>query len=108
MKLLLDEMFPSDVARQLQGSFGHDAVHVNELGLRGADDQQVAEVARAEGRAVVTENLADAAAERDLVLVCVLKRNLPAGGAQSTALAKLLDRWTGENRRPYVGQHGPR
>ena len=108
MRLLLDEMLPSDAARQLRQEFGHDAVHVNELGLRGADDQQVAEVARAEGRAVVTENVADYAAERDLVLVCVLKRNLPAGGAQSTALAKLLDQWIRENPRPYVGQHWPR
>ncbi len=108
MKLLLDEMFPSDAARQLQESFGHDAVHVDDLGLRGADDQQVAEVARLEGRAVVTENVADYAAERDLVLVCLLKRNLPAGGAQSTALAKLLDRWIRDNPRPYVGQHWPR
>ena len=108
MKLLLDEMVPSDAARQLQESFGHDAVHVDDLGLRGADDQQVAEVTRLEGRAVVTENVADDAAERDLVLVCLLKRNLPAGGAQSTALAKLLDRWIQDNPRPYVGQHWPR
>jgi hypothetical protein len=107
VKLLLDEMFPSDAARQLQESFGHDAVHVDDLGLRGADEQQVAEVARAEGRAVVTENVADYAAERDLVLVCLLKRNLPAGGAQSSALAKLLDRRIRENPRPYVGQHWP-
>jgi hypothetical protein len=108
VKLLLDEMFPSDAARQLPESFGHDAVHVDDLGLRGADDQQVAEVARLEGRAVVTENVADYAAERDLVLVCLLKRNLPAGGAQAGALAKLLDRWIRENPRPYVGQHWPR
>ena len=81
MTLLLDEMFPSDAARQLQEDFGHDAVHVDDLGLQGAEDHQVAEVAWAEGRAVVTENVADYAAERDLVLVCVLKRNLPAAGA---------------------------
>jgi predicted nuclease of predicted toxin-antitoxin system len=74
VKLLLDEMFPSGAARQLQESFGHDAVHVDDLGLRGADDQQVVEVVRLEGRTVVTENVADHAAERDLVLVCLLKR----------------------------------
>ena len=108
MKLLLDEMVPSDAARQLQESFGHDAVHVDDLGLRGADDQQVAEVARLEGRAVVTENVADDAAERDLVLVCLLKRNPPAGGAQAIALVKVLDRWIRDNPRPYVGQHWPR
>ncbi len=75
MRLLLDEMFPSDAARRLQEGFGHDAVHVDDFGRRGADDQQVAEVARAEGRAVVTENVADDAAERALALVCVLERN---------------------------------
>lgn len=100
-------MFPSDAARQLRDDFGHDAVHVNDLGLRGVDDRQIAQVARAHGRAVVTENIADYAGEQDLVLVCVLKRNLPAGGAQANALAKILDRWTKDNPRPYVGQHWP-
>jgi predicted nuclease of predicted toxin-antitoxin system len=107
VRLLLDEMFPSDAARQLHHDFGHDAVHVDDLGLTGADDQQVAEVARAEGRAVVTENVADYAAERDLVLVCGLKRSLPARGAQASALAEHLDRWIRNNPRPYVGQHWP-
>lgn len=108
MKLLLDEMLPSAAARQLRDDFGHDAVHVDELGLRGAEDRQVAQAARTEGRAVVTENVTDYAGEQDLVLVCVLKRNLPAGGAQATALAKLLDRWIRDNPRAYVGQHWPR
>lgn len=107
MKLLLDEMLPSDAARQLRADFGHDAVHVDHLGLRGVDDRQIAEVARAEGRAVVTENIVDYAKEHDLVLVCVLKRNLPAGGAQANALAKLLDRWARDNPHPYLGQHWP-
>lgn len=107
MKLLLDEMFPSEAARLLRDDFGHDAVHVAELGLRGIDDRQVAAVARAEGRAMVTENIADDASEEDLVLVCVLKRHLPTGGAQANALAELLDRWSSGNRRPYVGQHWP-
>lgn len=107
MNLLLDEMFPSDAARQLRDDFGHDAVHVDELGLRGVDDWQIAQVARAEGRAVVTENIADYAGEQELVLVCVLKRNLPAGGAQANALAKVLERWIKDNPRPYVGQHWP-
>jgi predicted nucleic acid-binding protein len=44
---------------------------------RPAEDAQVAAVARGEGRAVVTENVADFAAERDAVLVFVLKKNLP-------------------------------
>jgi hypothetical protein len=38
----------------------------------------------------VTENVADFAAERDLVLVFVLKKNLPAGGAQAAGLAAVV------------------
>lgn len=47
---------------------------------------------------MASENVADFAAERDLVLLFVLKRNLPAGGAQAPALAKLLDLWAGRLR----------
>lgn len=107
MSLLIDEMFSVAVARQLRDDFGHDAVHVDEIGLGGAEDAEVAQVARAERRAVVTENIADYAGEQDLVLVCVLKRNLPAGGAQANALAQILDRWATDNPRPYLGQHWP-
>jgi hypothetical protein len=77
---------------------------------RAADkfDAQVAATARAEGRAVVTENVADFAAERDVVLVFVLKRNLPGGGGQAAALARILDRWTQDFPEPYLGRHWPR
>jgi hypothetical protein len=104
---LVDEMFPIATAILLRDTYGHDAVHVAEIGLRGADDAQVAAAARADGRAVVTENVADFSAERDIVLVFVLKRNLPAGGAQAAALAKILDRWAQETPEPYVGPHWP-
>lgn len=107
MKLLLDEMFPLSTAQLLRNDFGRDAVHVSELGLAGAPDHLVALVARAEGRAVVTENVADFAAEQDLVQVCVLKRNLPSGRGQAHALAVLLDNWAARNPQPYAGQHWP-
>lgn len=107
MRLLLDEMFPTETARQLREEFDHDAMHVDDLGLRGTDDPEVAAVARAERRVVVTENVVDYAGERDLVLVFVLKRRLPAGGAQANALARLLHRWATANPRPYVGPHWP-
>ena len=103
---LIDEMFPAAAASLLRDKYGHDAVHVAEAGLRGAPDAQVAATARAEGRAVVTENVADFAAERDVVLIFVLK-NLPAGGGQGPALAALLDRWASENPDPYLGPHWP-
>ena len=104
---LIDEMFPSATAALLRDSYDHDAVHVFEIGLRAADDTDVAATARAEHRAVVTENVADFVAERDVVLVFVLKKNLPAGGAQAKALAELLDAWAQANPRPYVGPHWP-
>jgi hypothetical protein len=107
VRILLDEMFPRTAARKLRDDFGHDAVHAGEVGLRGADDADIAAVARAEDRAVVTENVADFAHEHDLVLVCVLKRNLPAGAAQAPALAELVDRWAQANPRHYRGQHWP-
>jgi uncharacterized protein DUF5615 len=105
---IIDEMFPAAAAEILRDTHGRDAVHVGEVGLRAADDAQVAATARAEGRAVVTENVADFAAERDLVLVFILKRNLPAGGAQAAALARILDRWAHEFPDPYLGHHWPR
>ena len=104
---LIDEMFPIATAALLRDTYGHDAVHVAEAGLRAAEDAQVAAVARGEGRAVVTENVADFAAERDVVLVFVLKKNLPAGGGQAAALAKVLDRWAQEHPDPYLGPHWP-
>ena len=104
---LIDEMFPAAVALLLRETYGHDAVHVAEIGLRAAGDAQVAAAARAQGRAVVTENVADFAAERDVVLVFVLKKSLPAGGGQAAALAKSLDHWAQDHPEPYLGPHWP-
>jgi len=104
---LLDEMFPPAVAALLREKYGHDAVHVSEVGLQAADDAQVAAAGRAEGRAVVTENVADYAAERDLALLFVLKKNLPPGGGQAAALANALDRWASDKPDPYLGAHWP-
>ena len=104
---IVDEMFPTATAVLLRDTYGHDAVHVVEVGLRAADDAQVAATARAEGRAVVTENVADFVAERDVVLVFVLKKSLPTGGGQAAALAKVLDRWAADHPDPYLGPHWP-
>jgi hypothetical protein len=106
-RFLLDEMLPPAAAAILRASYGHDAVHVCEVGLVATSDGVVAAAARSEGRAVVTENVADFAGERDVVLVFVLKRNLPAGGAQAPALAKVLDEWALDNPEPYLGPHWP-
>lgn len=105
---LIDEMFPAATAELLREKCTRDAVHVFEVGLRAVEDTEVAATARAEGRAVVTENVVDFAAERDVVLVFVLKKNLPAGGAHAQALATMLDAWAKVNPRPYLGAHWPR
>lgn len=104
---LIDEMFPPAAAALLREDYRQDAVHVSEAGLTATQDAEIAATARAQGRALVTENVADFAAERDVVLVFVLKKNLPAGGAQALALAKVLDRWARANPRPYLGPHWP-
>jgi hypothetical protein len=105
---LIDEMFPVATAELLRTTYRRDAVHVAETGLRATPDAQIAAAGRAEGRAVVTENAADYAAERDLVLVFVLKKNLPAGGGQAAALAGILDCWSKDYPDPHLGPHGPR
>jgi predicted nuclease of predicted toxin-antitoxin system len=105
---LIDEMFPMAAAALLRDTYGQDAVHVAEAGLRAADDAQVAATARAEGRAVVIENVADFAAERDVALAFVLKTNLPSRGGQAAALARILDRWAQDFPDPYLGHHWPR
>jgi hypothetical protein len=104
---LIDEMFPPATAAILCESHGHDAVHVFDVGLQATDDAQVAAFARAERRAVVTENVVDFSSERDVVLVFVLKTNLLPGGAQAAGLAKILDRWAQAHPDPYLGPHWP-
>lgn len=104
---LIDAMFPPRTAVLLRDEYGYDATHVVEMDLAAADDAEIVIVAKAAGRVVVTENVKDLAAERDLVLVFVLKKNLPAGGAMPGALAKVLDEWARANPEPYPGSHWP-
>lgn len=98
---------PAGCGRPFRDAHGHDAIQVTEVGLRSATDAQVATVARAQGRVLVTENVPDCAMERDLVVVCVLRKNLPSGGALASALAKVLDAWARANPEPYPGMHWP-
>lgn len=107
-RLLLDEMLPLRAAESLREEHGHEAAHVSEFGLDATADADIATFARANDWAVVTENVVDFAREADLVLVFVLKRSLPAGGAHAAALAELLDLWVREHPDPYLGAHWPR
>ena len=58
MKLLLDEMYASLIARELRVR-GHDVVSVHEAPGRGTPDNEVLDRARSGGRAVVSENVRD-------------------------------------------------
>jgi hypothetical protein len=108
VRFLLDEMFPPAAARHLRDDGTHHAEHVTEVGLAGAPDGEVAEIARDLGAVLVTENVADFAGEVDLVLVFVRKRDLPVGGGQAAALTEVLRRWASDHPRPYRGHHWPR
>lgn len=105
MRFLVDEMFPAAVCALL-AERGHDAVHVRDLGLDARPDREVAAAAAREDRALVTENVKDFAAERDVVVVCVLKSRLRPRG-MAAALAELLDGWARATPQPYVGLHWP-
>jgi len=60
VKLLLDEHFSQLVARRLRDEHSDDVVAVTERPeLVGLSDEALFEVARAERRAIVTENAAD-------------------------------------------------
>jgi predicted nuclease of predicted toxin-antitoxin system len=58
LKLLLDEMYPRVIAAELRRR-GHDATSVHDTPGGGASDDAVFDHARAEGRAIVTENIRD-------------------------------------------------
>jgi predicted nuclease of predicted toxin-antitoxin system len=106
VRFLVDGMFPASVCALLVDQ-GHDAVHVRDRGLDGRPDAEVAILAAREDRALVTKNAKDFAAERDLVVVCVLKPRLPARG-MAAGLAAMLTSWAAANPDPYRGMHWPR
>ena len=53
MRFLVDECLPTRVASQLC-LHGHDAMHVADLGLCGAPDEQVMGAASAQGRVLIS------------------------------------------------------
>ncbi len=107
MRFLIDEMFPPETACLRLVERGHDAVGVRDLGVNARPDREVAAAAAREGRAFVTENVKDFAAEHDIIVVCVLKSHLPQRGMDAH-LAEALDHWAAANPEPYVGLHWPK
>lgn len=92
------------------GKHGHDACAAVE-DLRALTDEQLLDIAVAEGRVLVTENVVDffgLLQDRlghggDVVpVVFVLKSALPRDAMRlSRALAERLDAWTGEHGEPF-------
>jgi len=99
VKLLLDEMYGPVIAEQLRVR-GHDAVSIHEEShrrLEGAPDVEVFELARAEGRLLVTENAADfprieaaalARGEQHAGIIYTTNRQFPRG--EPAAIGRLV------------------
>jgi hypothetical protein len=103
LKLLLDEMYAPDVALELRER-GHDVASVHDAAspvLSGASDPEVLSAARAEDRALVTENVRDfrpleasliARGEHHPGLVYTSNRQFPRGHSATTGqLVRALD-----------------
>ena len=102
-------------SRQLAGrteqaiEHGADRPDVGLAGLGGQGEHPGGRRSRPRhGQGVVTENVADFAAEREVGLLFIPQKYLPAGGAQAPALAAILDRWADEHPEPYLGSDWPR
>ena len=106
MKILVDELFPATLAKQLREK-GHDAVAVQELPhLRGTPDRDLFDYAQHERRAVVTENVADflridaeyrAAGKEHFGLVLTNNNAFPRGAPNTLGtLVRSIDRLLNE------------
>lgn len=113
MRFLLDEMYAPKVAALL-GERRHDAVHVADLGLAGAPDEDVLARSVAEGRTLVTENASDFVPLLDLRQVAglsmtpvllALKEGRGTGGRLHARLARDIDRWAVAHPQPYAHVH---
>lgn len=111
MKLLLDEHYSPQIAEQLRQS-GHDVQSVEEReDLRGSTDRALWERAVAEGRALVTENVADfmplvreasAAGDQFAGIVFASPRSLPRSQRTMGMYVESIDRLL--RRSPEAGQ----
>lgn len=106
MKLLLDELYSPTIAEELRKA-GHDVVSVQESDdLRGLDDRELWVRASAEGRALVTENVADfaplvreaaAQGDRHLGVVFTSTRSMPRGVGTIGLYVDVLDAFLREH-----------
>jgi hypothetical protein len=93
LRLLLDEMYPRLIARELRAR-GHDAVSVHDAPGSGTADGDVLDFAREHGRAIVTENVRD---------YRPLAEALLAGGARHSGLVFTTERrWPRSDPGPLI------
>jgi hypothetical protein len=100
VRLLLDEHYSPRIAAELR-KHGHDVVSAKERNdLRGLGDRELWKVASVEGRALVTENVADfmplvrevwAEGADHLGVVFTSPRSLPRGAGTIGRYVKRLD-----------------
>ncbi len=96
MRLLIDEMFPAQVAAVLRQRHGVDAISVRERpDLAGRADLEVFAAAQGEGRALVTENVRD---------FRPIAREWEASGRVHTALVLTSNRRFPRARRATLGR----
>jgi predicted nuclease of predicted toxin-antitoxin system len=88
LKLLLDEMYPPALAAALTAA-GIDTVTIIELGMAGTTDPEVFGYGVTQGRAVLTENVAD--------FVAIASQHSTTGAHHPGLLIALSNRFT---RRP--------
>jgi hypothetical protein len=105
VKLLLDEMYPGQLAQQLRAD-GYDVVAVVELpDLVGSPDLEVAHFAREQGRVLVTENVVDSApldAGQHAGLILVNGARWPRTPKGVPRLRRALRARLGDSARPEV------
>jgi putative NADH-flavin reductase len=105
MKLLLDEMYPVELAETLRDR-GHDVVAVLErTDLIDKPDDEVAACADSEQRAVVTENVHDTsqfAAVQGFGVVLTSRRRWPRSQAGLVRIGQALDALLAEDPPPPV------
>lgn len=102
MRLLLDEHYSPRIAEDLR-SRGHDVVSATERGdLRGVGDRELLRLAAADGRALVTENVADfmplvreaaAGGDRHFGVVFTSSRSMPRSSKTIGRFGEELDRF---------------
>jgi hypothetical protein len=103
MRFVIDAMLPPSTC-DLLTERGHDAVTPAILGAHNLPDQEIVELAAAQGRVIVIENARDFAHVTACPVVFVRKSWWPME-TLAVDLAASLDRWAADNPDPADWPH---